>query len=470
MPPQDDPSQEGQSTPQSPQGIIPQAPALEESPVASQPTSQTQFAQSFQPQGVSVSPFTGDVNPAGSVASPVSIGVQPAKAKRGKKLLFGVLIVLLLVILGAGGVFGYTYYQEQMATKAFSDLALQVKNQELDGARNYVKVAGMVYELTPLMSLDGTSGLNQNAATTLNKNAGLIDATASSSCKAQTDDVTAAYIDQKMKGLSLNAAQQRYISDIKQVVDNLNKSEYSNAGLCREGPVMAALIRNIAKLLPGLSLIMQISSGSTPTAAQMNTLKSFANASVIDQSTIQSLMPQAVEYLTDLNTMLGDLYYELAAVQAGDLKGALSYDSKISDLSNQLDADEKSADAEMTDVDKSANGAATKASQVEIAAIDYQVSHKTATSNMQLDYALPSFRIADAVIGNYEDAHNNSYPYGSSIQNLADLDSGLKRLQDAGHLKNLTYSSHGSDQSGFSLSAILADGTKLTEELDASTL
>src|SRR5690348_8260920 len=112
MSPQDDSSQENQLTSQSPQVVTPQAPASEESLSPMQPAAQTQPATTFQPQGVDVSPYTGNSG-LSDLSRPVqaatTTNTQPAKAKKGKKkLLLGVLIVLLLVVLGAGGAFGYT--------------------------------------------------------------------------------------------------------------------------------------------------------------------------------------------------------------------------------------------------------------------------------------------------------------------------------------------------------------------------
>lgn len=455
------------SAPPAPVAPSAEAPAAEDtSPEVSAPAFQSQ-APIVQPQPPAVpKPFEPVVSAPYGPSAPLP--PTPKKSKKG--LLVATLAVLLVLVLGSGGALGYMYYQKQMAAKEFNDIALQVKTQELAGARNYVKVAATVDELAPLMAFDGSSGINQNVATTLNKNADSIAAAAAASCKAKASDLTPAAIDQKMKGLPLNDPQKRYISDMKQVIDGLSQSQYSNAGICREGPAFAAMVHNLANVLPGLSLLVSVGGGSMPTDAQMNTLKAFTNASLIGEADMQPLVPQTVKFLKDIQAMMGDLYYELAAVKAGDMSSALTYDTKISDLSGQLSTDSQNMDTEVKNLDKADNDAATKASLTEIAAIDYQTGHKTANANMQLDYALPAFRIAEAAVTSYSDAHSGSYPYGSSIESLAGIDSNLQQLQKAGHLKNLAYSSQGSDQSGFSLSATLADGTKLTEELNTSAL
>lgn len=84
---------------------------------------------------------------------------------------------------------------------------------------------------------------------------------------------------------------------------------------------------------------------------------------------------------------------------------------------------------------------------------------------MLTDYNLPVFRIVEATVTSYSDTHNGTYPAGTSVDDLAQLDSNMSQLKSHDLLKGTTYSSTGSDRSGFSLQTKLNDGTVLTEKV-----
>lgn len=382
-----------------------------------------------------------------------------------------VIAVVGLAVLAGGGAAAYTYVFKSLSDKKFNDLALQIKNQEISGAKNYTKVSAYVNQLAPILSLQNSSTINKNAAATLNTNAAAIANLADQGCKSKTSDVTSASIDKQMKGLVLTPSQKKYIADMKQVTADLAATEYSNNGICSDAPALAALIRNFANLLPGLTIFQQSASDSKgPSAAQLNTLQSFTTLNLSDAQVMQTKLPQTAQLFTDMKLLFTDLYYEIQAAQKQDLPNTEKYAGKIGSLANQLDTDTKNSDNEINNLGKTEDDAAKKASFEEINAIDYQINHKSTTANMQIDYTLPAFRIVDTVVSGYYRAHNSSYPYGTSVQSLLGIDQAMKQLQDRNLLKNLTYTSIGKDQSGYSLSATLKDGTKLTEELDPSTL
>jgi len=368
------------------------------------------------------------------------------------------------VLLAVGGVLGYGYYQGRIATNKFNALTLQIKNQELAVARRNAQGTTFVGEITTAIATNGST-----ASATLNASANKLATLAGQSCMAGKSAATSATIDQQMKGLRLNALQRRYVSDIKQVLDATKDSSYDDKTLCRDGQLLAALARNYAFLSPGLQVISNLS--ANPTAAQMDSLKTYATTEpLIDQAALQAATPKTAAFFNDAQQLLSDMYLMFQAAGNGDTASAAQYVSKVTTLGAQIDGDTTAMDAEISNLSKQESTAAIKASQLEIAAIDYQRSHNVTNADMQLDYALPVFRIADATIGNYSDAHDGSYPYGSSGADLVSASPiNMKSLQTRGLLKGMRYQSLGSDQSGFSLSITLSDGSVLSEQLNPAT-
>lgn len=405
--------------------------------------------------------------PTAAMQSTVNQPWELSKPKKPKKrLTIAAIAVVILILLVGGGAAGYRYYQVRVATEKFNALALKIKDQELITARNNVKASAIVNGIRPFLSPTTNGSLSKNAGTLLNNKADEISTLANQSCAAQASEVTPAVIDREMKGLALSATQRRYMSDMKQVLADLHDSPYANGTLCRDSKLVAAIARNLATLVPGLVLTENLPDNALPTSTQMNELKVYATKDMVDQATLQATLPESATFFADMHELLNDAYYTFLAAQNNDIGNAQQYLVKLNNVATRLDRDEKSANAEMANVGKKEDGATKKASQEEIAAIDYQRNHKVTNTNMQLDYAVPSFRIADAVINDYTVTHDGSFPYGSSIQALVSIDPAVKQLQTKNLLSNLSYQSLGSDQSGCSLNAKLADGSMLSEEYD----
>lgn len=395
--------------------------------------------------------------------NPIQKPVRRRFTRRRVRLAVG--SAALVIVLAVGGVVGYGYYEGRVATDKFNALALQIKNQEMAVARRNAQATVLVSGISAAIAAgDSASGA------TLNARAGSMSDLANQSCSAAKNTVTPAAIDQQMKGLRLDATQQRYVSDIKQVLLVSKDSSYNDATLCRDGMLMAAIARNFAFLNPGLRTLTGLS--DTPTASQMDSLKTYATSTaLVDQASLQASTPKTAAFFSDAQQLLSDTYKMFAAINTGDLAGAGQYITKVTSLGTQIDSDTAAMNTEVSNLGKRESVAAIKASQLEIAAIDYQRSHKVADASMQLDYSLPAFRIADATIGNYTDAHSGSYPYGSSAADLVSTSpTDMKALQSRGLLKTMSYQSLGSDQSGFSLSVTLSDGSSLSEKFDPHTV
>lgn len=207
--------------------------------------------------------------------------------------------------------------------------------------------------------------------------------------------------------------------------------------------------------------------GDNPTPAQLEDLKKYADVKLSDEASLKAKLPQTWQMLTDLQAIITGSYNTLNAVANDDLSTALLYGGQLEALGTKMQTDLSNFTAEINSLDKTENAAATKASLTEISAIEYQQSRGASNPDMQLDMAVPSFRIADASVVNYDDEHDH-YPAGASADGIAGLDENMQKLKDKNLLKNLTYTSLGSDNSGFSLSVKLSDGKTVSERVDPS--
>lgn len=400
---------------------------------------------------------------------PGSLGIPPTVAEKPdrplKKLIIAGVVMAVLVV---AGIVGAVVYQSSASTKKFNDLVKKITQQEKDGAVGYVKASAAINEFGQLLDV----AMNDSGTAGTEKLTAKIDALkgyASKACQDKASDVTGDSIDKSVKGLKLSAVQKQYISDWKEVISQLEDSDYSNAGLCRDGQAIVSLANNFVKLLPGLNTLSQVETSTAPPSdAQINSLKTYTTLELTDKDSMSQTMPHTTAYLTDLKTLLADFYYQLAATKSGDAQTAQKYENDIETLLTSIGSSGSAVDDELTAFDKKATETTISASKAEIRGIEYQKSHGSSNPNMQLDAGLPAFRIVEATVTYYSDQHNDSFPHASNIDGLADIDATIKDLKSKGYLKDFSYTSSGADDSGFSLHAKMADGTVFDEKVEPS--
>lgn len=405
--------------------------------------------------------------PAGPVTSG-PITASPPPAGRSLKKIIALVVGLVILVVAAG--ISFTMYQKSAATKKFNSFAAKVTKQENDGADRYVKVAGIVNDFGQLLDIS-TDGNTTGGTDKLTAKLNGLKTDVNQACQDKAGDITAANFDQPTKGLKLNANQKKYLADWKTVISNLESSDYSNAGLCSDGQLLVIVANNMLKFVPGIQTLTDIenSASGEPTAAQLESLKSFTTIEISDQDKLSASLPHTATFLGDLKSLMSDLYNEASAEQRGDNAAVQRYLNDILTISDSFDKTSAAVDDEISAYDQKINDGAISASKAELAGIEYQNGHKSGNANMQLDPALPAFRIVEASISNYSDKHDSAYPHASNVAGLADIDSTIKGLKDKGYLKDFTYTSTGADDSGFTLTAKLANGKTLSEKVEPSS-
>jgi len=414
------------------------------------------------PPNQTISPESSGQHPPNPPVINPSMNLGPASPKPYKKIIMVLLGVVILALLGGAA---YAFNQKRVTNQKFNALAADIKKQELDGLRQYAKVASITNDLGNMLDLATSDNPPSDITQKLTSKVTTLKSSIDASCDAKSDDLTKSRINTRISGLKLSAAQKKYVSDIKEVLSGLEATGYSNVGMCTDGPALVSFADNFAKILPGLNALGEVSANPTPT--QLEKFKEYADVKLSDEASLKAKLPQTWQLLKDMQEMIKISYNILSAGTSGDFATILRYATQLDSLTTTLQTDLANFNAEVNGLDKAENSAATKASLAEIAAIEYQESHNVSNPNMQLDKSVPGFRIADASITDYDDAHNH-YPSGTSVNDIAGLDDNMRKLKDKNILKNLTYTSLGSDNSGFNLSAKLSDGSSVSERVDAS--
>ncbi|HET7528700.1 MAG TPA: hypothetical protein VFJ84_00525, partial [Candidatus Saccharimonadales bacterium] len=390
------------------------------------------------PPGQTISPQEpGSAEPVSS-AAPQTPLTQPQPSRSYRKI---IIIAVAVAVLAALGGAGFAFNQKRVANQKFSQLAADIKRQELDGLDQYAKVASITNDLGNMIDLATSDNPPADIAQKLTGKVSTLKSSVDGSCSAKSADLTESKINDRVSGVKLNADQEKYVSDMKDVISGLEGTGYSNAGMCTDGPALVSFADNFSKILPGLNALGKV--GDSPTPAQLQELKKYADLKLTDDASLKAKLPQTWQMLTDLQAVISGTYNTLNAVANNDYSGALLYGTQLEQLSAKLQTDMSNFTAEINSLDKAENAAATKASLAEISAIEYQKNKGIANPDMQLDLAVPSFRIADASITSYDDEHDH-YPAGTSVNDIAGLDENMQKLKDKDLLKNLTYSGLGS--------------------------
>ena len=172
---------------------------------------------------------------------------QPSSGKPYKKIVIILAVVVALAALGGGA---YAFNQKRTTTKKFNQLAADIKKQELDGLSRYTKAASITNDFGNMINLATGDNPPADIAQQLSGKVSTLRDAVNTSCSAKDSDLTASIIDTRVKGLRLDADQQKYVSDMKDVIGGLQNTEYSNVGMCASGPAFVSFADNFAKLMP----------------------------------------------------------------------------------------------------------------------------------------------------------------------------------------------------------------------------
>ncbi len=378
-----------------------------------------------------------------------------------KRILYTIAIAVVAIVVAALGYKQYSSYR-------FNTIVDDLNEQKISGTEGYINVSNSINNLGAYLSSAGNSLTPSTLQSSELKNkVAQTREYVDSACSKKEKDVTGDKLNTETSYLWLDTNQKRYIKDSKTALNKLEKTEFSNAGICSDGKLVLAFYENFADLYSGLIVAGQINSQSTPpTAQQLNSLKEYTTkTSFTDEGILQERLPSTVQFLNTTTNLLADLYYALNAQQNGQTDVINKYSSEIETLSKRSDTDFRGVDKEISGFDKETNtNGATLANQ-EIDLIDYQ-NHQDSNFVSKLDYSIPVFWIVDSKVGLFSSQHNEAYPAANNLKDLLAIlkDPSLNSLAHKGLLKNVTYTVLGKDHSGYSITARLSNGKILVDK------
>lgn len=406
-------------------------------------------AQANQPKGVTEpsTPKPGTMNEGPTTAH---------KPKSRKRILISLLILIVIII--GGLVLGYKNYSNDK----FVELTKQIKQQEIDGAKSVVTVTDQLNSVSKAYDAASNSSDISGVADLKSKLSDL-STDVKKACDSEKSELNSVTLKNKTTHLWLTSTQKTYIAQQSDVLKMLEASDYSSAGICRDGSLVAAFYQNFANYLPGLITLGKLNQSATPaTAEQINSLQQYTTYSISEEGKLRSKLPKTTKVLDDVQVILANAYYALKAQNENRAQDAQSYSDKITAASNDLNKDQANIDPELKSLDDESNNAAINASLDELK-VQNSVKNKGFDT---VGLTLPAFRIMDSTISKYGGGHDSKYPATSTISALVSAlkDKNIDSLNSQKLLSGFSYSSIGSDSSGYSLSATLEDGTVLTNK------
>lgn len=360
----------------------------------------------------------------------------------------------LAIIIGA--ILDYRVYSDHK----FNSVMTSLQSQEMRGTNNYVSFVNSNAQI------NAASSSQSSQLTALQKDVSNVQQVVTSSCNNQASDITNANLDSKVKHLWLSGNQKKYIDNAKVVLSDLSPSIYSNAGMCKQGELTAAVDENLLQLLPGSVTVAQLKNNpDAPSAQQISSLKKYTTAKVADYKDLRENEPDVASFYGYMNSMYATLYDELEANQAGNTSLATQYASKLNQIDSSFSATYNKFSGDEQAYSKKIYNSAITAATADISLIDSQKNNSEITA--KLDYSVPVFWILDAKIGLYSiTSKNNANPHATDISQLVSAlhDSYLTSLYNRGLLQKASYSSLGANDSGAELSVTFANGSMLTEK------
>jgi len=363
---------------------------------------------------------------------------------------------LIAIIIGAG--LDYRAY----SVNKFNALVTSLQAQELAGTKKYIT-------MSTLASNIGNGGVTQSADSAqlaiLQKEADQMKQVASGACGRQATDLTSANLDNSVKRAWLSSSQKQYISDSKNVLKILDSSADSSKGMCSAGTLLAAEAENFVQLLPGTIIVTHIQNDpEMPSSQEIDSLKKYTTASAIDRQILQKGDSAGAAYFSAENNLFANVYYYWKATEDGNTAAITTYGNKLNQLSVAFGPIQKKSEDAGKAIDAKLFDAAITASKAQIKLIDAQQSLPGTAA--KLDYAVPVFWMLDGKIQlKADESKNQTNPHATSVAQLVSVmhDSDLTKLAKQNLLKNASYTSLGSDNSGMTLQVTLLDGTLLTE-------
>lgn len=363
------------------------------------------------------------------------------------------IIGTLAVVIGA--ILDYRVYSNHK----FDSVVSSLQSQEMRGTNNYVSFVNSNAQIN-------TAGSSQSSQlAVLQKDVSNIQQVVTTSCNNQTSDITNTNLDSKVKYLWLSNGQKKYIDNAKIVLSDLSPSIYSDAGMCKQGELVAGVDENLLQLLPGTVTVAQLRNNpDAPSAGQIISLQKYTTAKVADYKDLRQNEPDVASFFVYMDSMYATLYDELESNQAGNTSQAAQYASKLNQIDSSFNAMYNKFSGDEQAYSKKIYNSAIAAATADISLIDAQKNNSGLTA--KLDYSVPVFWILDAKIGLYSiTAKNNANPHATNISQLVGVlhDSYLSSLYKRGLLQKASYSSLGTNDSGGELSVTFANGSTLIE-------